>query len=663
MDTFSEKELERLKKLEQLRRLLQTILGNHIRLLLIVFVAILAAILMTVYLKAVFSPARYEAMAILYYYPKQTGRVPSYNSQYVLQVLARSNVRQQFLKEHGFDPNDRKNPRPKLMVAAVGQRNRNTDRFEVRVSSGKLQTAVDLTNALAEHCIHAYIEDRTASLREMEKSLQKKKNDIFLKIQSLDREKEAMGAPLNSIALDREYEQLRIKIGEQQAAHTKLKLAIGSLENRYDKLKKRHSRLNPALMTNEKLLREQIDGLKKLDQEIMLAENLYTTSNPKLMTLVRRRELMRERLRKFLHEKKIAEDDFTHFEELFELTSAMNKAGDELDLHREEMRLLEQELKATGDRFERLCGIMPRVQVLNQQYANLKDSLQKLDVSLSDINYLLPLIKDDMRLGELASSAYGMIPFTKKNIFYCVFAAFSLTLLLATLTVLIEYWLGKVASDKELAVIPEMRYLGKLPASEEMFESKRQEQIAFSTICHNFRSTEINHHVVLVGSLPGGKLLPSLFDAFEWTYAMAGKRTLAIDMVLANNFDYDAYPNDNTGIIAYHGGKGFLPVASKHYLSPSEFMLLKQDIEELRKTYDLIFIKHSVSLRHDRLFVEQIINLCDGALLTVGAGKTPRGTLRRLIALHRKTNWPIMTIFSTNTPRQPAADHDPKGEE
>ena len=61
MDTFSEKELEQLKKLEQLRRLIQTILGAHLRLLIATFVIILIVILVSVYLAAVRSPVRYEA--------------------------------------------------------------------------------------------------------------------------------------------------------------------------------------------------------------------------------------------------------------------------------------------------------------------------------------------------------------------------------------------------------------------------------------------------------------------------------------------------------------------------------------------------------------------------------------------------------------------------
>ncbi len=661
MDTFSEKELERLKKLEQLRRLLQTILGNHLRALVAVFVIILVVILAIVYIKAVYSPERYESQVILYYYPKQTQNISSYNAKYVLQVLARSSVRQQFLQEHGFSGGEKSQAVPKIMVAAIEQRNKNVDRFDIRVSSRYKRTAIDLTNEFAEYCIRAYIDDRTANLQEMKNSLLKKKNDIFMNIQRLDREKNSLGAPLNSLAMEKEHEHLRARLSDLRSAHTKLDLTIGSLVNRCATLKKKQEQLNPELIANEKILREQINAMKKIDQEIMLAENLYTEHNPKMIALISRRDTMRERLKKFMGEKKINDNDFEHFEETIELSASLKTAQEELEARREEMRVLEQELKETSDRFDRLSDIMPRVQMINQQYTNLKESLNKIDTSISDINYLMPLLREDLRLNELAGSAYGMMPFSKKNIFICVFAAISLTMVLASLTVLFEFWLGSVSSERELSVIPEIRYLGKLPILDSMFESKRQEQIAFSSICHNFQTTDVEHHVVLAGVLPGGRLIPSIFDAFEWNYAMAGKHTLTIDMVLADNFDYEAYPPSDTGIIIYSGGKGFLPVVSKHYLSPSELMLLNQDLEILRKSYDLIFIRHSSSLRHDRLFLEQIVDLCDGALIAVGAKKTPRQSLRRLILLHKKTKFPIMIILSESLPKQQSGHNNKLG--
>ena len=91
-------------------------------------------------------------------------------------------------------------------------------------------------------------------------------------------------------------------------------------------------------------------------------------------------------------------------------------------------------------------------------------------------------------------------------------------------------------------------------------------------------------------------------------------------------------------------------------------MLLKQDLELLCKSYDLIFIKHSASLRSDRLFFEQIFALCDSAILAVGAKRTPRKLLRQLTALQRKTSLPIMTILSESSPREFNKDQSMEGE-
>ena len=656
MDTFSEKELERLKKLKQLRQLLQTILGSHIRLLIAVFVLILVAILLIVYFKAMYSPERYEAQAILYYTPEKTINIPAEDGKYVLQILSQSTMQNKFINEimHGQEENS--SVRPKITVAAI-ERNKKVDRIDIRVSSRHRGDAIRMTNAFAERCILAYTEARTARLQEMERSLKDKYEEISEELRRIDSEKNSLGVPLLDNALDKEFEQLRQKLSDQRVEQTRLGITIGGLKKHCESLEKKQSALNPELIANEKILREQIAALKKLDDEIMLAENMYTEQNPKMLALLSRRESIRLRLRKFMDEKKIDNDDFGHFEETAELTTSLKETKKELEKRYEEQRVLSEEIKESEVRFARLRDIMPRLQNLNRLYANALESQRRLRNHLAEINTLMPLIKNDLRIGSTSHSASGLMPFSKKNIFVYVFSAISLTLLLASLTVLLEFWMGRVSSADELAIIPELRFLGTLPSSKEMFGSKRQEQMAFSTICHNFQVSDSDHHIVLAGTLPGGKLMPSLFEAFAWSYAMEGKKVLEIDMMLADNFDYEAYPPSDTGIVIYSGGKGFLPVVSKHYLSPSEQMLLKQDLETLRNSYDLIFIKHAVSLRSDRLMLEQLIALCDGAMLVIGAKKTLRKQLRQLIDLQKKTGLSIMTILSEK-PSKSANDPD-----
>ena len=647
MDTFSEKELERLKKLKQLRQLLQTMFGSHIPLLIVVFVFILGTILLIAHLKAVFSPDRYEAQVILYYHPETTVNIPAENPQYVLQILSQGTLKNRFLDEISGGADDKqKNTRSKITVAAI-ERNRKVDRFDVRVSSRDKQAAVAQTNAFAEYCINAYIEDRTARLQGMEESLKKKYEDISEELRHIDNEKNELGVPLQSNALDKEFEILRQKLSDQRLAQTRLAITIGTLEKRCKNLEKSHADMNPELIANEKFLNEQLAALKKLDAEITRAEVDYTDQNPKVLALLSRRDAIRDRLRKFLDEKKINSNDFEHFEETAAIITTLKSVRKELEERRAEMMVLTEEIKESETNFQRYREIMPRLQTLNRRYSNYQESQKKLRLHLAEVSTLLPLIKNDLRISEQSQGAHGNSAFEdKKDIFVYVFSAISLTFLLSSLAVLLEFWVGKVSGAQELAIIPELRFLGTLPATEEMFESKRKEQMSFSTICHNFQMSDHEHHIVLAGTLPGGKLIPSLFEAFEWSYAMSGKKTLVIDMVLADNFDYEAYPPADTGIVIYSGGKGFLPVSSKHYLSPSEQMLLKEDMDILRNSYDLIFIRHSASLRSDRPFLDQIISLCDGAMFAVGAKKTPRKMLRQLIELQRKTALSVMTILS-----------------
>ena len=153
----------------------------------------------------------------------------------------------------------------------------------------------------------------------------------------------------------------------------------------------------------------------------------------------------------------------------------------------------------------------------------------------------------------------------------------------------------------------------------------------------------------MVGTLPGSKIPSEMFDAFEWNYAMAGKRMLTLNMVLANSFNDPDYVCDDLSIITYSGSKGYLPVTSKRLLAPTEVELLKRDLQTLRKSYDLIMIRHSASLRRDLLFIEQIATLCDGSVVAVGAGKTRRKSLRLLSAIHEKTKLPIMVILSDSS--------------
>lgn len=645
MNDFSEKEREHIRDFEEFRKLIQMILYSHLKLLSIFFGVVLLVIMLFSYFKVTYSSVRYEAQAMLYYHPKQTNNIKPYSAKYVLQMLIRKSVRQQFFQELKNTHPELSGEPGQIRITPI-EKNRVLDCFKISVSAADRKTAIALTNAFSEYCIRIYTEEWSANMEKRKDDLLQKKREVFEEMNKIEQKKTKLGSHKQLFAPEKDYEKLRLLIGEQQTLHTKLGLALNGLEHRQSVLKQKMDRLNPALLANDKELSTRIAALKKLDAQIENSQDVYTEYNPKMMSLQSRRASMHTSLEQFMKEKKITEDDLEQIETVPQLKAEYKSVNDELEARQEEMRILNNEIADANDRFAHLCEIMPQITKLNQQYTSMMDSLHKLDASVADINYLLPLIKDDLLIGERVESAYGMAPFSGKRIVLHIVTALVLTLLLGSLISGIEFEFGRVSGEKELMLFSALHYLGSLPLREELFKSHNQESIAFNTIYHSFRNVGSDHHIVFTGTLPGGKLMPELFDVFECNHAMSGNRAIVLDVVLASTYNYDIAQIEDTILVAHSENKGVIPVISKKFLSPSELELLSNDLQILRKTYDLIFIRHSVAMRKDRMFVEQISELCDSAMIAVGCNKTTRKNLRRLLTINKKTGLTIMTIMS-----------------
>ena len=98
MDFESESEQERVRKLDKLRKLCQSILRNHLLLLVISFILILSAISIFVLVAISYSPSQYLARLTLCFNPKQKGKIGQYDDRSMLRILNRQSVRLDFAK-------------------------------------------------------------------------------------------------------------------------------------------------------------------------------------------------------------------------------------------------------------------------------------------------------------------------------------------------------------------------------------------------------------------------------------------------------------------------------------------------------------------------------------------------------------------------------------
>lgn len=642
MEEMSEKELEQLRRLELFRKQALIIMRSHVFLLSAAFVLFLVGVFSLAYMRVQFSSNRYVARLSMHYYPKQPGKIRPYDEKFLLQLFNRPALQARFqsaLKKREFGLY------PTGAVLTHVEKKKNSS-FMIVLYARTEAEAVEFINGFAQYCLREYAGKRTQDLKEWESVLQKKKRDVFSQIQKLNQEKEKLTASLQVFSPEKDYERLRGGLSSYHSARMKLSFVVKNLKTRQKHLQKELKQLKPMLLEKKNEIREQLDGIKKLDREIDVAQELYTEENPKLMSLLSRRRVMQRKFEEFLKANGLTPADTMSLEAAEKLHADLKTGQAELENREEELRVLESEFAANQKTFETLARILPRYRELNQQAASLRDSLQKLDESLADINYLLVLIKDDLFITEKAVAAVGQQPFSKKNLAIAIFAAVALTGFTAVFLILLDLLFGNVISETEMGLHPELHYMGRLPIAKDMFPSDVARDLVFNSVCHRIQNTVPNGHTVLIGALPGAKILPEFFPAVEWTYAMSGQRVLLVDIVLAGMSDPNIPMSDDMGIIAYSGNKGILPITSKKYIDPAELELLKQDLVTLRKNYDVIFFRHSFVFRHDRLFLEQFIPLCDGLLIAVGLRRTARKMVRSLVALQRETGLTIMTLLT-----------------
>ncbi len=645
MDESSDRELEQLEQIEQLRKLIQAILGNHICLLIVVFLFFLALFLTYVYWSVTHSPDRYQASIVLHYFPKETKKIEAYEAKYLVQMFNRQALIHKFFKEMENEFAGSKVAASRIMV---WQERRENSSISLKLYARTEQDAVILTNSFAQFCIREYTSERKTDLERWKDALLQQKQDTFKEIQRINMEMEKLTVPLNVISPEKEYERLRLSMGEKQAALVKLTLLVTNQQRKKEKLEEEMGTLNPNILLYEKEIRSFTNSLQKINAEILVLNEQYTEENPKMKAVLAQKKTLQENYDNFLREKKISFVDIDSIGKLDRITMELRAVSEELAVKEEELRLLKAEVSSNSEKFFKLNEIIPRYQQLNQQSASLMSSIHAVDDNIADINYILLLVKDDLFVGEQVETAIGESVFNKKSAFIACFAALVMTGFLALLGVLYEYRFGNVADATELELYPEFNYLGALPDSEERLKEDKTDKSFLDDIYHRFQNAGGEHHIVMVGVLPGATIVDGFFDAVNLNYGTTGKEVFCINIIDAKDSDENALMPDTCIISLDRDLKGVLPLENVKNITDSEMLLLKTDLKHLRKKYALIFIRQKKPIVNS-LFLKKISEVCDGLLIGVGAKRSKRRSLRALGRAFKKDDLPIMTILTEHS--------------
>lgn len=662
MDSLSENELERLKKLEEIKRHFQALLGNHLPLVALLFVLWLIGLSLLAYLKVASAPDRYTASVSLHYIPAASKYFAPYDAKYVFQLLNRREQYNDFLdgleQERGgektMSPERARRGRgaaslPRNVIITFDPKQNNF--FTIAISAPTAEDAVKFVNKFAETCITAYKQERRSKLNLERESVRRKRDETLLQIQQIDDETQKLGAALLVHAPEKEYERLRTLLANRQTELNRLDFAISGLEAQQKRLEDALDKINPALLDNLKELQGHLERLNKVKQEVTVARELYTAQNPKMKTLESRYQVMEQALQLFLSLHGLTTADIASMDNVVQLNADLKKVTAELEANLVSKAALEKDIADNNNRFQEINVLYPKAFQLTQERNFLAESVRTMDGRITDIDNLLPQLERDLFVGEYATSAVGRSAFDKKTIGLNLFISTVATIVLIILIVLVEYTIGRVQGEKELELYSHINYLGTLPDVADVVVPGSGNQMAFSAVGHHILSLKPKQHVIFVAALPGGaNLSPGFYESLLSIFHMADKHPLLIDMVPSDDFDAtpDMYAG-HTEVIAYSEDRGYLPMINTNFFTLTILESIKRDLNVLKQFYDPILIKRSTSMRFNKIFIEELSGFCDGTMLGVQVKKTPRKFLRFMSKMQEKTKMLIMSfLFDVN---------------
>ena len=143
--------------------------------------------------------------------------------------------------------------------------------------------------------------------------------------------------------------------------------------------------------------------------------------------------------------------------------------------------------------------------------------------------------------------------------------------------------------------------------------------------------------------LPGSELNSAFAKAVDYTATMSGASCFLVDIVSQDNFVPPEGSEEMIGLVR-SGERGWFPAANRFALAPTELEMLKADIAALGESFENIFVRIEGVVRVGGTFFDQLLDLCDAVLLTVGAGKTTRRAFAFARRHLRASGKPVMAI-------------------
>ena len=643
-DDVSEGELEQLKKFETIRRLV-TAIAMRICWVPVVVFAVAFVVLFTVVSRRARYAERFEAQAVMFFRPHDTGSVKGTSLDELVQILMRRTVREKLADELSGGTSSEGFRNTIVGTTELRGDDRSMSTFYVIARASAADVAVVRANAFAKVCLDEYAKYRGDDLDVLLKTAENNREELVRRIADVDQEEDRLGKSMDLRRPQQELVRLTDALQRQKTSLSEANVRLAREKAQQGNLEHEVGVLPKALVDGIELVKTMLADVDKANAEVSDAETRYTEKNPKLIVARERLSKIKARVDEFCREHGIQALDLVTVSKAESLLKELTEAKSRTTLAQETLEALQAEIAKSEAEVHRIQEIVPTFERLQRRRDAFQKSLSEVDDYLADIRYQKLAIKRDLVLVEPVRVPDETPLITSKKLMLVVMLSAGAGGGAGVFLLLLCLVFGRVRDIREVSFQSELIALGSMPPKGRKFVSEQDENRVLEGIYYRFRGAVGEIRSMLVGRLPKAEYSEALQRSFDWNCAMYGTRLLRVEIVPSREFEMTDDMKPLGGIVMGRS-RAYFPVNDISRLTPSELALLESDVKTLSEKYDLFVFGRGQPFSEDSIFFEQMLKFCDCSLLFVGARRTPRRALRAAVLHQKVANKPMCVVVT-----------------
>lgn len=591
--------------------------------------------------KATTSVARYEAVTRLLFNPRTVAKIENLTDKQLMPILDRPSLKRRIADQVEMSEREKQ-----CLIADVEivQERHPPNLFTLTVASQSENGAAQKVNAYAEILIEEYVKYRTKDLENRRVSIASERKTLLDQLAAIEAEQATLKTKTGVVSPQEALLTLNTLISDQRRNLSALGVDVANEEVKRGRLEKEVGASGPAIIANAQAIRRRVEVIAAIDKELAALRELYTDINPKVVGKLSDRTALVKELEEFLKSKGVAGLNVDGIDQIEKTAGELAECGARLAVLGEKRRALEQELvdnekKATG-----LTAMIPEYERLMTRHADIEESVRKKGEELSDIANAESSLRNDLRQIERARGGNDKGSLGAKKLVVVIGADLICLGMALVVVLLLEFMYGNVRGGKEIAAYAGANFLGSLPKAGALSDDETQE--VMGVVALKLLSADVPRGVMLVASLPGAARTTRFAEVLDYTATMSGTRLFSLDIVPSADFTPPEGSEQMIGAVRKES-RGWFPVQNRLALAPTELQMLQTDIAALRDEFDTVFIRMDGGVRKGGSFFDQLLGVCESAVLMVGSAHTPRswfGYVRRHVEAAAKP----MVVIATD---------------